>query len=332
MASGDTKTESYLRAAAEGTRADLPADSCCNTKTQNLILGVANRIMDVEDEVERLENNPDVVDIVATYADLQAYDTGTLTDKDIIRVLEDSTHNNNSTYYRWNATTNQFDFVGEISGGSSVNVVQTTGTSTTDVMSQDATTKMITRAPNQTAVNILSESSYGLYSIAIGNHAVAYQLGAIAIGGGSSSSNAAYTTSIYTIAIGSQSKAQGNNAVAIGYGAAAREESTSLGHEAGAGGSANAKENVYLGHQAGKVTHSNKNSVALGHYAQITRDGEVSVGASSGTSGYAGTSYRVIGNVHDGQDAHDAVTVEQVNATIDAINAALSTSIPHIGA
>jgi hypothetical protein len=118
MANGDTKTQSYLRAAAEGSRADLPADTCCNTKTQDLILGVAERIMDVEDEVERLENNPDVVDIVATYQDLQNYNTSDLTDKDIIRVLEDSTHSNNSTYYRWNANTNQFDFVGEISAGS----------------------------------------------------------------------------------------------------------------------------------------------------------------------------------------------------------------------
>lgn len=118
MANGDTKTESYLRAAAEGARVDLPTDTCCNTKTQNLILGVANRIMDVEDEIEELENNPDVVDIVATYTDLQAYDTSGLTDKDIIRVLEDSTHGNNSTYYRWNASTNQFDFIGEISGDS----------------------------------------------------------------------------------------------------------------------------------------------------------------------------------------------------------------------
>ena len=118
MASGDTKTESFLRAAAEGSREDLPSEGCCNTKTQNLILGVANRIMDVEDEVERLENNPDVVDIVATYQDLQDYDTSGLTDKDIIRVLEDSTHNNNSTYYRWNSTTSQFDFVGEIVGAS----------------------------------------------------------------------------------------------------------------------------------------------------------------------------------------------------------------------
>lgn len=116
MANGDTKTNQYLDIAAHGTRADFPA-SCCETRSQTLIREVGERIMDVEDEVERLENNPDVVDIVATYADLQDYDTSGLTDKDIIRVLEDSTHEGNSTYYRWNATTNQFDFVGEIAGG-----------------------------------------------------------------------------------------------------------------------------------------------------------------------------------------------------------------------
>lgn len=216
--------------------------------------------------------------------------------------------------------------------GSSVNVVQTTGTSTTDVMSQDATTKMITISPNQTSVNVLSDNSYGLYSISIGNNAYAYQNSAIAIGGGSSTTTAAYTTGAGCIAIGSHSSADGTDAIAIGYEARAKKETTSLGHEAGKGGGTAAQENVYLGHQAGSVTHTNKNSVALGHYAQITRDGEVSVGASAGTSGYAGTSYRVIGNVHDGQEAHDAVTVSQVNSVIDSINTTLSINIPHIGA
>lgn len=117
MASGDTKTESYLRAAAEGTREDLPTDNCCNTKTQNLILGVANRIMDVEDEVEELKNNPDVVDIVDTYADLQSYDTQHLTENDIIRVLQDETHSGNSTYYRFTKNPDTWTFIGEISGG-----------------------------------------------------------------------------------------------------------------------------------------------------------------------------------------------------------------------
>lgn len=113
MASGDTKTQQYLDIAANGTRADLPSDTCCETRTQTLIRGVAERIMDVEDEVERLENNPDVADIVATYADLQAYPTSQLTDKDVIRVLQDETHDGSSTYYRWSTTTQTWTYIGE---------------------------------------------------------------------------------------------------------------------------------------------------------------------------------------------------------------------------
>lgn len=182
MANGDTKTESYLRVAAEGTRADLPSDTCCNTKTQNLILGVANRIMDVEDEVEEMKSNPDVVDIVGTYADLQNYDTSILTDKDVIRVLQDETHDGDSTYYRYSTSTGEFTYVGEskqytdfvgtdgTSAGESglvpapattdtgkflksdgtwgtvevgPTVVQTPGVSTDSVMSQKAATKMV---------------------------------------------------------------------------------------------------------------------------------------------------------------------------------------------
>ena len=116
MASGDTKTEALLNALGNGGDASAYR-GCCNTKAQNYILDAIDRVQAVEDEVERLENNPDVVDIVATYADLEDYDTSELTDKDIIRVLADSNHNDNSTYYRWNASTNQFDFVGEINDG-----------------------------------------------------------------------------------------------------------------------------------------------------------------------------------------------------------------------
>lgn len=225
MASGDTKTESYLRAAAEGTRADLPTDTCCNTKTQNLILGVANRIMDVEDEVEELKNNPDVVDIVDTYADLQAYDTQHLTENDIIRVLQDETHSGNSTYYRFTKNPDTWTFIGEISGGGGVNVVQTTGTSTTDVMSQDATSKLIYSDPStKKHIAIGNNATYGAYSdrtIAIGNYASAGDE-AIAIGSATDPFYRAQASPARSIAIGRQAQINnGQGAIALGAGSSA---------------------------------------------------------------------------------------------------------------
>lgn len=124
MASGDTKTQQYLDIAARGTRADLQR-GCCNTRTQDLIMDVAERIITEEEtryredqilqsEIDEIKNNPDVFDIVPTYAALQAYDTSQLTDKDIIRVLADETHDGASTYYRWSTQTQAFTYIGEV--------------------------------------------------------------------------------------------------------------------------------------------------------------------------------------------------------------------------
>ena len=153
-------------------------------------------------------------------------------------------------------------------GGSSVNVVQTTGTSQANVMSQNATTSMVFHDPN-----IRRE-----------------------------------------IQIGSGADSRGTNSVAIGYNAALGSRTGSIVIGANAGASA-----VY--------------ATAIGYQAQATRKGEFNIGSGDYTAyGFNNTKYRVLGGVHDGQDAHDAATVGQVNATIDAINTALSTNIPHIGA
>ncbi len=69
----------------------------------------------LQQEIDDLKNSPDVVDIVSTYADLQAYDTSKLGDNDIIRVLADETHDGDSTYYRWNASTSSWTYIGGIS-------------------------------------------------------------------------------------------------------------------------------------------------------------------------------------------------------------------------
>ena len=133
-----------------------------------------------------------------------------------------------------------------------------------------------------------------------------------------------------SVALGFQAKAKDNASKGIAIG-----ENTSVSGEHGIGigggfvaiGPA-ASNCVAIGY--GASCHSSS-SVALGKGAYPTRQGEVNVGCDN-TTAFNNTVYRVIGGVHDGQEAHDAVTVGQVNSVIDAINTALSTNIPHIGA
>lgn len=155
-------------------------------------------------------------------------------------------------------------------GGSGPTVVQTTGTSTTDVMSQNATTSMVYADPSTK----------------------------------------------YRVQIGATSNAAGGGSVAIGYAA-----------------NSNLADSVSIGARAVAVANG---ATAIGYGAQATTQGQFDIGLSSLTSpvnyGYNNSAYRLLTGLYDGQSAHDAVTVEQVNATIDAINTALSTNIPHIGA
>lgn len=68
----------------------------------------------LQTEIDDLKNSPDVVDIVPTYAALQAYDTSKLGDNDIIRVLQDETHDGQSTYYRWNKQSSAWTYIGAV--------------------------------------------------------------------------------------------------------------------------------------------------------------------------------------------------------------------------
>ena len=61
-------------------------------------------------EIETIEASSDVVDVVGTYAELQAYDTSKLHANDLIKVLADETRDDAITYYRWSGTA--FTYVG----------------------------------------------------------------------------------------------------------------------------------------------------------------------------------------------------------------------------
>lgn len=266
-------------------------------------------------------------------------------------------------------------------GGGGPTVVQTTGTSTTNVMSQDATTKMIystanpstyaqggaiymgnlnsnqeqqpdpaltdrdwkyfwalpadnTIKPQNNSINILGRADGG-NAITIGaNGARAHGNNGVAIGGSAKCGQSSVALGAWANAGETGSNITGM--VAIGYFNQANESSYSiaLGANSGSGhgvmGNQSANS-ITIGKNA--TINNLTNSVALGAYAQPTRQGEVNVGLVQGetTGGYNSTAYRVIGGVHDGQLANDAVTVGQINALIDAINSAAGTNISHIG-
>lgn len=98
--------------------------------------------------------------------------------------------------------------------------------------------------------------------------------------------------------IGAQSNASGQSAIAIGTSASATAQG----------------------------------SVAIGSYSSSSTVGVMGIGTSNTGYGYSSSNYRLLTGLYDGQSAHDAATVGQINATIDAINTALNVSIPHIGA
>lgn len=144
-------------------------------------------------------------------------------------------------------------------GGGGPTVVQTTGTSTTDVMSQNAVTSMVFADPS-TKNNVQ-------------------------IGG---SSPSALNTSV---AIGAGTAAQGSRSVGIGpY--------------------ANTGQSY---------------SVALGASSSTSSGGEVSIGgANLGTHGYNNSSYRLLTNVYDPQNDHDAATKGYVDGLVGNIASALN--------
>lgn len=67
---------------------------------------------EIWNEIETIEAGSDVVDIVGTYAELQQYDTSTLQNNDVIKVLADETRDDAITYYRWSTSTEAFTYVG----------------------------------------------------------------------------------------------------------------------------------------------------------------------------------------------------------------------------
>ena len=69
----------------------------------------------LQSQIDAITASSDVTDIVGTYAQLQAYDTSSLPPNSIIKVLQDESQNDETTYYRWVITqgTGSWVLIGE---------------------------------------------------------------------------------------------------------------------------------------------------------------------------------------------------------------------------
>ena len=165
-------------------------------------------------------------------------------------------------------------------------VVQTTGTSTTDVMSQDATTKMVfSDTGNRVKIgNNISLSSVGnsLYT-AIGSYSRVHGHGT-AIGAYSDAGE--YGVAIASGVINSVSATSGESAVAVGV----------------------------------QTNASGLFSVALGRGATAPSQGQfdISTGPRE-TSGYNNSNYRLLTGLYDPQNAHDAATKGYVDTKLGSL-------------
>lgn len=67
----------------------------------------------LQNQIDAISASSDVKDIVGTHQELERYDTTTLGDNDIIKVLQDETQDGATTYYRWDTETHAFSLIGE---------------------------------------------------------------------------------------------------------------------------------------------------------------------------------------------------------------------------
>lgn len=291
MASGDTKTEAMLNVLGNGGSGD-EFRGCCNTKTQQYILDAIDRINEIQpggsSDFNDLSNRPQLNGTQMTGSTNITNFTGT-----------DGTNAGAQGLVPAPAATDADKFLksdgtwATAGGGGGPTVVQTIGTSTTDVMSQDAVTKLVYPTNDTSKIWISDDNRYtdaGNYSVLIGPASYTDKQGTVTIG------HAAWASKEGSVVIG-------DNAQEIMY--------------------SNGANNVLIGNTARTPGTGVRGSIALGAFSgnNITASGIMDVGSSNTGNGYNTSNYRLITGVYDAQNAHDAVTLGQLNALITELQA-----------
>lgn len=120
-AAADEALEAEIQALSEQTSAALETEATARAAADTALQGAIDSEAstrstadnNLQTQIDAIVASSDVKDIVGTYAELQAYDTSTLGDNDIIKVLQDETHQDETTYYRWVLADEEFSLIGE---------------------------------------------------------------------------------------------------------------------------------------------------------------------------------------------------------------------------
>ena len=113
-----TKTSDLSAVATSGAYSDLTGTPDLSVYATNIALGNEttareNADIGLQGQIDAITSSSDVKDIVGTYQDLLNYDTQHLGNNDVIKVLQDSTHSDAMTYYRWLKDTSTWQYIGQ---------------------------------------------------------------------------------------------------------------------------------------------------------------------------------------------------------------------------
>lgn len=389
----DTNLQNQI---TQETQARAAADTAINESITAEATARQTADAGLQNQIDAITASSDVTDIVGTYAQLQAYDTSTLGNNDIIKVLQDESRNGETTYYRWNATTQQFTLIGEegpyytksqadtllnakqntLTAGSNVQIVNdtisatdttyTAGTGlalngtqfsvdTTTVATQsDLATGLASKQNTLTAgsnvqinndVISATDTTYSDFTGTDGTTAGAAGLvpapaatdaGKFLKADGTwdtagSAINVVQTTGTSTTDVMSQNATTSmvyadpstKYAVRIGSNGYTAAGSVAIGYSSSAHGS----DSIAIG-AAADSGYNITGSVAIGYGSKCASKGQFDIGLSNvqssewATFGYNSSQYRLLTGLYDGQSDHDAVTVGQLNTAIAGVTGA----------
>ena len=108
-----TKAESDDKFATKGAVQELSGNvGSISTNLASEIQRATGAEIDLSQRIDTIVQGRNVRDIVGNYAELEAYDTSTLGDNDIVMVLLDNTKSDHTTYYRWKQEEGAWEFIG----------------------------------------------------------------------------------------------------------------------------------------------------------------------------------------------------------------------------